>query len=403
MTGRGRVALALGLATYLAAWAFGSRALYPVATGILLAVVLAWLSVHLAARPMRFRRLSRDREHVEGDDVRVGVELEPEGNTGLASATLVEWIVRLGERRTLLVREGRFLRGGYILRSLPRGRYALAAAHVVVEDPFGLQEARVQLDAGGALLVYPRLVELERLFSESGAHAHDGRRLLLRRPTGFDLHSVREYQQGESLRRVHWRTTARRGQLMVKELEDAPRDEIAVLLDADARAIAGTPPDSSFDLQVRAAGSILLSHVRRKRRSALIVNSALRETQRVHSADRDWRLALEVLAAVEATGQTPVAALLAEEESLAARALELTVVTARLAPDLVDRLVHRALARRAISVVYVDLASFNGAPKRPDPALLRLQATGVPLVVLRRGDDLRRTLGGAEPLGVASG
>jgi hypothetical protein len=190
---------------------------------------------------------------------------------------------------------------------------------------------------------------------------------------------------------------------MVKELEDAPRDEVAVLLDADARATAGTPPDSSFDMQVRAAGSILLSHVRRKRRAALIVNSALRETQRVQSADRDWRLALEVLAAVDATGETPVSALLAEEDSLAARALELTVVTARLAPDLVDRLVQRALGHRAISVVYVEAASFNGSPRRPEPGLLRLQAAGVPLAVLRRGDDLAAKLGAADALEAASG
>ena len=88
---------------------------------------------------------------------------------------------------------------------------------------------------------------LDRLFSESGAHAQDGRRLLLRRPSGFDLHSVREYEQGESLRKVHWRSTARRGQLMVKELEDAPRDEIAVLLDADASAVV--------ERQLRRAGA----------------------------------------------------------------------------------------------------------------------------------------------------
>ena len=59
----------------------------------------------------------------------------------------------------------------------------------------------VELDARGLALVYPRLVALDRLFSESGAHAQDGRRLLLRRPSGFDLHSVREYEQGESLGR----------------------------------------------------------------------------------------------------------------------------------------------------------------------------------------------------------
>ena len=69
--------------------------------------------------------------------------------------------------------------------------------------------------------------------------ALEGKRLLLRRTTGFDLHSVREYEQGESLRRVHWPSTAKRAQLMVKELEDAPRDEVAVVLDADASAVVG--------------------------------------------------------------------------------------------------------------------------------------------------------------------
>jgi uncharacterized protein (DUF58 family) len=55
------------------------------------------------------------------------------------------------------------------------------------------------------VLVYPRLVDLDALFSDSGARALEDA-ALLRRPTGFDLHSVRDYEQGESLRRVHWPT-----------------------------------------------------------------------------------------------------------------------------------------------------------------------------------------------------
>ena len=51
--------------------------------------------------------------------------------------------------------------------------------------------------------------------------------------------------------------SARRGALMVKELEDSPRDEVAVLLDGDPAGVTGSPPDSSFDVAVRAAGSIL--------------------------------------------------------------------------------------------------------------------------------------------------
>src|SRR2546429_646211 len=191
MTLRGRALLGLGLLTYVAARAFGSKPLYPVALGLLFATVAAWLWVRLAQGPMRLHR------------------------------------------------------------------------------------------------------ELGRPLSEGGIYAHGGRRLLLRRPSGFDLHSVREYEQGESLRKVHWRSTAKRGELMVKELEDAPRDEVAVLLDAEASAVVG----ESFDVQVRAAGSLLLAQARRGRRAVLLVNGAHRTVQRVHSYQTDRPQAYDLLAA----------------------------------------------------------------------------------------------------------
>ena len=391
LTARGRCVLGLGLGVYIAAWAFGSKPLYPVATGFLLVAAVAWMWVRLANRPFRVRRGWGDNEHVEGDDVPVVVELDASASVLPAAATLIERVGRLGEQRHGLRRSGRRLSVRYVLERLPRGRYAFEDVRVEIADPFGLESVSVSLPAPGALLVYPRLARLEQLFSETGAHAHDGRRLLLRRHSGFELHGVREYEQGESLRRVHWRSTARRGQLMVKELEDAPRDEIAVLLDADASAVVG----ESFDVQVRAAGSILEAYVRRGRRAVLVVNSERREVQQVHSPAADWRRALELLAAAEPTGRGSLGRLLAEHDGPAARALELAVVTARLEAGLVDRLVQRALSRRKVSLVYVDPASFNGAPRRPEPLLLRLGAAGIPVAVVRAGDDLASALEGS--------
>ena len=390
MTTRGRLVLALGLFVYVAGWAFGSRPLYPVATGFLLVSGVAWGWLHLANRPFGVRRGSGDHEHVEGDDVPVVVELESPGRVLPPTATLVERVGRLGEQRHPLRRHGRRLTVRYVLRSVPRGRYVFGGGRVVLGDPFGLQRAIVELPTPGALLVYPRLVELRRLFSDAGALSHAGNRLLLRRPTGFDLHSVREYEHGDSLRRVHWRSTARRGQLMVKELEDSPRDEIAVLLDVDSRGVVG----ESFEAQVRAAGSILDAYVRRGRRAVLVVNSEAPEAQPVHSPIADWRRALELLAAVEPAPAVSAARLLADGTSPAVRALELAVVTARLEPALVHRLVQRSVGRRKVSLVYVEAPSFTGAKPRPEPALLRLQAAGVSIAVVRAGDDLAERLEG---------
>ena len=386
MTHRGRLALLLGGATYLGAWAFGSKILYPVALGLPLAVLLAWLWTALANRPLQLRRTLPAGERLEGDDVAVEIRMSSEQHLVPARWTLRERVGRLGERALTVGPSGR---ARYVLRGVPRGRYEFEETVAVIEDPFGLERVEQRLESPGALLVYPRLVELERLFSDAGARSHDGRRLLLRRPSGFDLHSVREYEHGDSLRKVHWRSTARRAQLMVKELEDSPRDEVAVVLDADPETVVG----ESFDVQVRAAGSLLLAHVRRGRRALLVINGPAREHRGVRSSEGDWRSALDLLAAAEPEPGPPLAALLADEGSPVGRALELAVVTSSLAPRLVERLVGRALGSGHVSLVFVDPASFADAEPRPRPELLRLQAAGVAVAVVRRGDDLAARLG----------
>jgi uncharacterized protein (DUF58 family) len=383
MTDRGRAVAILAAATYMAAWAFGTRALFPAAVGLALALALGWAWVRLLRRPLALRRGLGPAEHIEGDDVPVLLEASVKPPTP-RSMNAIDVIDRLGERKVRLTRHGRSLLGQYVLPHLARGRYQFEGARTVIEDPFGLFVAESPTSGEATLLVYPRLVEIDRLFSEAGGAAQEGGRMLMRRTTGFDLHSVRDYQEGESLRKVHWKTTARRGRLMVKELEDTPHDEVAVLLDADARSVVG----DNFDVQVRAAGSILRVHALRGRRALLAVTTSPPEYRRVTSFDGEWQLARELLASVEPTGTDRAEAFLARDSSPAGQAVELVVVTAALSPRLADELVDRTLAYRPASLV---LVSAQTEPVR-DPLLLRLHAAGVPVTVLQAGDDLRTKL-----------
>lgn len=393
LTRRGRVAVVFGVVLYVVAWALGSKVMYPVAVGLVAVALAAALWIRLGRRPVALAWGSRKREHVEGEDVQVEIEVALDaGLLPCPAGVLVQRIGRLGTRTTALERDGERLLARYVLDGVPRGRYVLEEARVVMEDPFGLERLDVPLRGGSALLVYPRLVELEGLFSDSGLGARDGARMLLHRPSGFDIHSVREYEQGDSLRRVHWPSTAKRGQLMIRELEDAPRDEVSVLLDASCPSV-GIPPHSSFDVQVRAAGSLLLAQVRRGKRALLAVSGDSVQLARVSGADGDWLGALELLAAAEAGGRVGAVSALAEG-SPAAGPLETVVVTARLTPALVARLIQRLISQRRVSVVYVDTPSFGPeGVNGKEPLLLRLQAAGVPVAVLHRGDDLVRVLG----------
>jgi uncharacterized protein (DUF58 family) len=397
MTDRGRLTLALGLGTYLAAWAFGAHALYAPAVGLVFAAGAALAWTRLFARPLRLHR-SIHRDHpLEGEDVVVRIELEADGGVLPGSVLLHDPVRGLGERNVAVPREGRRLRTSYRVTQVPRGRYRFSGAEVAIEDPFGLARREQSLPDAGTLLVYPRLTELASLFSERGLRSHGAGRVLLRRSTGFELHSVREYQSGESLRRVHWPSTARRQQLMVKELEDAPRDEVVVLLDAQEGFDAGARPESSFDAQVRAAGSILWTHARHGRRARLVVTSgAAAEEVGVRSYERDWPRAMETLASAEQSGRRALEAFIADDSGSATRASDLAVVTAALRPTLVEALIARAVSRQQVSVVYVDLPSFGGRGQRAvgtDAALLRLETAGIPVATIRRGDDLQAVLG----------
>lgn len=134
LTSRGRLALALGGALYVVAWAFGSPPLYPVAVGLVLAVALAWARVRFLDRPMTLRRAAWGAEHFEGDDVPVNLELVREGRWTPASLPVVDRVVGIGRVETLVHRTGRgSLTGRYVLPGVPRGRYPFGDSHAVLE------------------------------------------------------------------------------------------------------------------------------------------------------------------------------------------------------------------------------------------------------------------------------
>jgi uncharacterized protein (DUF58 family) len=291
-----------------------------------------------------------------------------------------------GEQELRLRRRGPTAGG---LVAAPRGSYSIGPGRLVAVDPLGLARVERVVPASCSVMVVPRVPVVDSLFLDTGRYGVDGGRSLARRG-GTEPHGVREYQEGEPLRAIHWATSARRARLMVRELEDAPHDEAVVVLDLDGKGLAGPPGRSSLDEAVRAAGAIVRSHAARGRRAALVLagEDAVRIT--VSSTGRDWEDALLALAAAEATSASCTVSLVrAGGRSLRERSF--TLVTARESEPFVDSL----LARRGGALVAVDAPTYAGAaPSPPDPSLLRLAAHGVPVAAVRAGDDLTRALSG---------
>ena len=398
-----RGGLALGAVALTAAVASGSRALGVVGVGFLLASGLTWLWTWLAESPTTVTYTVSPEQVTEGDRVRIAVEARRTSRVLLGSLTVRATIGRLGEQVCRLKARGRVSSGEIDLRRPPRGVYRIAATDVALGDLLGLVSVSPPVACNPTtVVVRPRLVALDGLFTDAGRAGGDGRRLLLRRAAGFDLHSVREYEQGESLRRVHWPSSARRGRLMVKELEDTAHDGVVVVLDCDPAGAVGEPPDSSFDVAVRAAGSILQAHANGGRLATLVSTGHARAVVPVRSASADLDGAVGALAAAEADALQPLATFLGGVQPSVSGAGELVIVTATVEASAFAAALALA-GRRSLSFVWIDAASFAARPTRAEPGLLRLAAHGIPTAVVRRGDDLATVLSARSLEAVARG
>jgi len=177
----------------------------------------------------------------------------------------------------------------------------------------------------------------------------------------------------------------------VKKLEDTPRDTVVVLLDCDPAGASGQSPESSFDAAVRAAGSMLKVYATRGRKATLVTSGSGGVVVQVSSLAEDFRSVLGVLAAVEPDARSKLARWLMHEQTRTAQTGELVVVTASLEPAAVDVLLAIA-SRRLLSVVWIDAPSYAGRPTRTPSGPLRLSGLGIPVAVVRRGDDLATAL-----------
>ncbi len=160
----------------------------------------------------------------------------------------------------------RFLVGGirpgstatvtYRVTAAVRGRSGIGPLEVTTRDPFGLARRTRGYERRNELLVYPRVDDLVGTAPPGTKMGAGGRRRRL--DAGTEFHTVREYRVGDDLRHVHWPSTARRQQLMVRQNEERSTTQATVLLDARGHRHTGAGEQSTFETAVSAAASVLV-------------------------------------------------------------------------------------------------------------------------------------------------
>ncbi|GAA3237871.1 DUF58 domain-containing protein [Streptomyces thermocoprophilus] len=267
LTTRGRSFFAAGIAAAICAYVLGQEDLLRV--GLLLAalpLVCAAVLYRTRYRVAASRRLSPGRVPASSE-ARVHLRMDNVSRLPTGLLMLQDRVPYvLGPRPRFVldrVEAGGRREVSYRVRSDLRGRYALGPLQLRLSDPFGMCELTRSFSAYDTLTVIPRTEPLPpvRLTGEATGYG-DGRQRSLAL-AGEDDVIPRGYRYGDDLRRVHWRSTARYGELMVRREEQPQRSRCTVLLDTRGIAYRGAGPDSAFEWAVSGTASVLVHMLER--------------------------------------------------------------------------------------------------------------------------------------------
>ncbi|GAA1664494.1 DUF58 domain-containing protein [Glycomyces endophyticus] len=400
LTGRGKTLLAVSVVVGLTALAVGEGDLLRAA--VLAAIApLGGLMVLRWTRPsLESNRVLNPAQVEAGQATQVRLGIQNIGRSRPAALMLEDRIpYRLGNRpRLVLERLAPGARSvvNYTITPGSRGAYELGPLTVRTSDPFGLAVSVQEFPVTTELIVTPRIQPLRSLLLPGGAGMSSGESASHTVAiTGNDDIAVREYRNGDDMRRVHWKASAHRGQLMVRREEQPWENNAAVLLDVRRGAHRGEL--SSFEWMVDAAASATVRLARDGIDPWLV--TAHRDFE---CRQGDYGPAMRYLATVAAAPEAPVAAMV--EKAQRARSVSgIVAFLGHLTPEEAASLARLARRGGHCAALVVDPVRWipKAASSRVDPreqvfaqqhgqALSTLASAGWQVIPVVAGTELRR-------------
>lgn len=387
---------------------------YLIALALLLSLMWAWTGINA----VRIARRTRSRRSAVG---KLAEESFTVANTGLLPKVWLE----VRDQSTLPVH-----RVSQVLNALPpkrqrhwsvrticrrRGRFRLGPLSLVSGDPLGLFEFKRDLKVSSDIVVYPAMIPIPS-FAPPLGQLPGGE--AVRQRTHYittNVSGVRDYAPGDSFNRIHWRSTARTGRLLVKEFELDPTADIWLLPDMHGAVHHELPYEepepqdpwvailrgqrrpeieldpSTEEYTVTIAASIAQHFIYKDRTVGMMAYAQTREVQQPDRSYRQLTKLLETLAVISAQGEVSLAQILISEGDRLGRGITLVVITPSLDRHWIAA--ARDVMRRGVRLiaVLVDPATFGG-PAGVEAALGELQASRIPAYVVRNGDNLAQAL-----------
>ncbi len=312
-------------------------------------------------------------------------------------------------------RIGKHSHRSYISRTFlsERGVFLLGPTRLRSGDPFGIFAVEQEFPGDRKLLVLPYMVELAYFPTPPGVLP--GGRALRRRSAEVTPYAagVREYAPGDPLNRIHWKSTARKDRIMVKEFEQDPLADIWIFVDAFeyshlsiekkpvvtgkdsfwiwSQKLESPLPPSTFEYAVSIAASISNYYIHQGRAVGFAASSTLLNVIQAERGERQMGKILEHLALINCDGKLPLVGLIEGQAAQIPKGSTVVLITS--STDQSVELAVTLLMKRDLRpiVVFIDPATF-GSLRSAEEISTRISAYDVPVKVVRCDQDLRTAL-----------
>jgi len=402
----------------IAALGTGHNLFYNLAYLLTATIVLAYLWAWNNGRGIRLERWTRSARSQVGKLAEERLEIYNATSFPKLWLEVRDYSNLPGHRASRVIHSlGGQCRRSWIVKTLcqQRGRFTLGPVTITSGDPLGLFTRRVDLPQTSSIIIYPATVDLAGFTPPIGLLPGGD---AMRRRTHHittNVSGVREYAPGDSFNRIHWRSTARTGRLIVKEFELDPTADLWLLLDMEESVQAGTPweyrprpqvpamlweerprrleiPPTTEEYSIVITASLARHFLSRGRAVGLITYAQQREVVQADRGERQLNKILETLAIIEACGRISLAEILTAEATHFSRNTSLIIITPSTRLDWIG--VARDVNRRGLRIitVYLDARSF-GTPLDSQIVISHLLSCGFPLYIVHKGDPLDVALG----------
>jgi len=258
-------------------------------------------------------------------------------------------------------------------------------------DPFGLFRMSRTYGNAGSIIVYPGFIDLPHFTVPPANLPGEGR---FRKRTHYvtpNAAGVRDYEYGDSLSRIDWKSTARFSKLMVKMFELDPASDIWIAMDLQASVQAGQGDESTEEYAVKIAASVARFFLNANRNVGFMAFGNRLDIIEGERGGQQMTHILEALALSEAVGDVPIGDLLNVEGRHFGRHTTLVVITPSMDQSWVMSLLTLSQRGVKVAVVLLEASTFGGS-ENSLMVVSSLAAADIWTYLVKQGDDLSNAL-----------